>query len=1072
MNYIPEPSFYSLSDESLVTKAISANLLSFFYVKQNFYVLRNKKSLDKVIELSAYLKNGLSNEPVFSISYKVNGSIICNCKYCNINNNLRSCYHTSLLIKSFNKEEFPYLKQSKQDIDSAFLYEEDRIKEQERLKIKEENLKDLLYLKEELKTIDILPSISKIHLTPKLLITNQKDNLKVELNILVGKVNDTKTYVVKNLVNFIMAIRNNTEISYGKSFTFNHNINNFDDISKKLILIIESNIAHKLNDTFYSSSVCIKGFDVSQMLLDNIFELYLNKNIVLDYKDEYACIVTDKEQSIMMEVKDDNLVLKNIDTQIYLSGVNYDYIYDFGLIKRVKGSSELRKIAKYLIINDGLSIENIHDEFAVSIYSRFSDVIEVSDEFKIEFNIKDLDIEAYFDIEEDSNDIILESKYFLNGENVDEYKVKEEKFVSAKYERYKSFINYLGFENNRISDVDKIGLFLMSDLSPLKNIATLYLSEELQKLHLKKIDKFNLNLRYNTGMLDVCFDDLSYSDEELNFLISALRKKKKFVRLNNDTIINLETPDAQKLLNTVDEFNLDTNKLSDVQQIPLYESLKIMDHEIDDSLVEYNADDILKEILYSIAHYKESDYKVPSILENDMRTYQVEAYKWLKILTKYNLCGILADDMGLGKSLEIISLIYDDIVFAPTLIVCPKSLTYNWTNEFIKWKTNINVINISGSSEERKRIIKDIRNDEKIVFVTSYDSLKNDLEYYKNINFRFMILDEAQYIKNHSTLKAKSVKQINSEVRFVLTGTPIENTVVDLWSIFDFLMPHYLGNRNQFGHSFESGITIDRDDDVIARLVKKITPFILRRKKEDVLKDLPDKIEMLQFAEMGDEQRKLYEAQLLLTKNLIEAGKKKIEILGCLTRLRQLCVDPATFVDGYNGGSCKMELAESLITDLIEEGHKILVFSQFTTALDILAMRLDSLGISYFMITGKTEAKDRLDIANKFNGASKEKVVLISLKAGGTGLNLTGGDIVLHLDPWWNVAAENQASDRAHRIGQTRIVKVIKLVCQNSIEQRVVELQELKKDIISKVIANNDENIVNMNTEDIDFILS
>ena len=323
------------------------------------------------------------------------------------------------------------------------------------------------------------------------------------------------------------------------------------------------------------------------------------------------------------------------------------------------------------------------------------------------------------------------------------------------------------------------------------------------------------------------------------------------------------------------------------------------------------------------------------------------------------------------------------------------------------------------------------------------------------------------------TLKAQSVKKIQSELRFVLTGTPIENTVVDLWSIFDFLMPNYLYNYANFKKQYEKEITINHNKDVINSLVKKITPFILRRTKQDTLNDLPEKIELIRFAEMDVEQRKVYEAQLLSTKDAIINKSSKIEILSCLTRLRQICVSPSLFMDNYSGESAKIELLISLLNELIENNHKILVFSQFTKSFDLIYKRLEENNIAYFTLTGKTEAKDRVEMANKFNSDdSQEKVFLISLKAGGTGLNLVGADVVIHLDPWWNVAAENQASDRAHRIGQKRVVNVIKIVCENTIEQKVLELQELKKQIINDVIANNDDNIVKLSDDDLKYLLS
>ena len=316
--------------------------------------------------------------------------------------------------------------------------------------------------------------------------------------------------------------------------------------------------------------------------------------------------------------------------------------------------------------------------------------------------------------------------------------------------------------------------------------------------------------------------------------------------------------------------------------------------------------------------------------------------------------------------------------------------------------------------------------------------------------------------------KTNAVKQINALHTIALTGTPIENNIYDLWSIFDFLMPHYLLDYEDFKDSFES-------NDEYYKIVKdKVAPFILRRRKEDVLKDLPEKFEVIVTTEMSPEQRKLYEAFRFKAKQELKsgAGAKVMEVLSIITRLRQICVDPATFVDNFEGESGKITMLKEIVEERMKEGHRFLIFSQFVSALNIVKEEIEKMGIKYFMITGDTSAKDRLDICNTFNQDEDYKVVLISLKAGGTGLNLVGADVVIHLDPWWNYSAQNQASDRAHRIGQTRTVEVIKLIAENSIEERVVTLQNEKKELVDKVISNDDSSIKGLSIKDLKSILN
>ena len=394
----------------------------------------------------------------------------------------------------------------------------------------------------------------------------------------------------------------------------------------------------------------------------------------------------------------------------------------------------------------------------------------------------------------------------------------------------------------------------------------------------------------------------------------------------------------------------------------------------------------------------------------------------------------------------------------PSLVVCPKSLIFNWLNEFGRFDPKTPVTAIYGPDSKRSEIINAIDYKKKGVYITSYDSLRNDIDKYTG-QFNYGILDEAQYIKNVHAQKTKSVKELKVTHRFALTGTPIENSVVDLWSIFDYIMPGYFEELTRFKESDTADIA------------RKSAPFILRRVKEDVLEDLPPKYERILSADMSDGQRKLYEAMRLEARERLESGGKAFDILPWLTRLRQVCVDPAMFVDGYDQGSGKMDMLRNLIPEYLEQGHRLLIFSQFVKALEEVRLMLHDLGIATYFLSGATPAQDRIEMMDSFNNGSGTDVFLISLKAGGTGLNLTGADTVIHIDPWWNVAAENQASDRTHRIGQTRNVEVIKLIAADSIEQRVVELQDIKKEVIKQVISDDDGSVTSASLEDIAFVL-
>ena len=831
-------------------------------------------------------------------------------------------------------------------------------------------------------------------------------------------------------------------------------------------MILELNeLFSNIGERIYSK---YKDVEIDFYFVDKIFDLYIGNVIDVIFKDYHEEVfISETKKKVDVKIEKNSFVINGKKEPFIIKGYKYDYIIENNILYRLECDDDLRPLVNFISLNK-LSFKYFDDSFVKEIYSRYSEYITVNDDFKDKFALKDLDISVYFDINDDI--LSYNDKYYIGNDEIDEEEANR-KYSCHKLTKFKNFINNLGFDGRQLKNVNNIGNFLKTDFEKFHNVATIYLSENIKKMQVKKISKSVTNLGYDTGMLSVCFENLNYTNEELYKILSGIKKKVKYVKLNKNTIIDLEGEEAKELEKVVNEFQLDEKHLAETQVIPLYQSLKLLNNTEDFKF--FTTDEIIRKILSDIANYKNSDFSVPESLRQYMRDYQVDAFKWMKTLIKYNFSGILADDMGLGKTLEIISIIESDDCVKPSLIVCPKSLAYNCSNDFNKWNCGTKAINIVGNSSERNKIISNIRNNEKVVYITSYDSLKNDLDSYKDKEFRYMILDEAQFIKNHTTLKAQSVKQINSSLRFVLTGTPIENTVVDLWSIFDFLMPNYLYNYNNFKLTYEREITTNRNSEIIGILVKKITPFILRRTKEEVLKDLPEKIETIMYAEMTSAQKKIYQAQLLKTKDIIKGNSSKIEILAQLTRLRQVCVDPSLFIDDYNEMSGKIELAVSLINDLVNEGHKILLFSQFTSVFPILEKYMEKNNINYFKITGKTDAFERVEMANRFNDEeSKEKVFFVSLKAGGTGLNLTGADVVIHLDPWWNVSAENQATDRAHRIGQKNIVRVIKLVCENSIEQKVLDLQEAKKQIINDIIADNDDNIVKLNDNDLIYLLS
>ena len=470
---------------------------------------------------------------------------------------------------------------------------------------------------------------------------------------------------------------------------------------------------------------------------------------------------------------------------------------------------------------------------------------------------------------------------------------------------------------------------------------------------------------------------------------------------------------------------------------------------------------------------------LPKGIKAEFRDYQKKGFNWLWFLYSYGLNGILADDMGLGKTLQALTLLQkakEADGKAPSLVICPTSVVFNWEAEIDKFAPTLKRLNLTGSA--RKDYFKHIKDYD--VIITSYALLRRDIDQLKHTEFRSIILDESQNIKNYESLTAQSAKQLTASHRLALSGTPIENRLSELWSAFDFLMPGFMYDIDEFNYRYAVPIQEKGDRTVEHRLKKQIYPFILRRMKRDIAKDLPDKIENIAYCKMTPEQKDFYLDVLDSTKqeifdkiNADGFEKSKMSVFSALLRLRQVCCHPRLYdKEGKMGNieSGKFEHLKEMLEEIISEGHRILLFSQFVQMLDIVKDWFDKTGIKYEYLTGST--KDRQTVVNNFNDNPSIPVFLISLKAGGTGLNLTGADYVIHYDPWWNPAVEDQATDRAHRIGQTKNVFVYRLITKGSVEEKIMKLKERKKDLLDSVIS-TDRNVGKTITfEDIKDILT
>lgn len=872
--------------------------------------------------------------------------------------------------------------------------------------------------------------------------TTDYNDIKVQFKIGVNKM-----YVVKNTRDFLRYFINNDYYKYGKSFSFTHNTNQlehpYDEVIKSLLLV-------GVFDYNY------RGLSISPTLFNHILDLLKGTYISIDNHLYYLDL---SEKTLKTEI-DENMVLNlNItDDQFLYEFYDTMYIFDDknSVIYKLKNDTRYKNFIKFAREANGTDLSEVIEKFNDEIYPYVNRYLEVSPMVSSNFKLSDLEIISYFDIDNIKKKLTVKEEY--KRDNISILKSNFKNQDTRKYDEYLMYLESLGFYEGKIEDEDKIFEFLNMDFSHLKELCSVYLSESIQSHQVMTFQSPQIKIHYNSGIMECIFEESVYSNEELAQIYEAMKLRKKYIRLKNDRIVDIQ--DYYEFSDIVDDLHINKKNMLESTQLPIYQALQAYAHK---DMIEI--DDYLKKMIDELTNFKNSKFELPNV-NAELRGYQKEGFNWLYILSKYHMGGILADDMGLGKTLQMITLIASTSDEMPSLIVCPKSLTFNWKMEFEKFYLNgIDVYQINGSSSQREDTILKIDNNKRAVYITSYDSLRNDIDLYKNIIFKYIILDEAQYIKNVTAGKSLAVKQLKGDVKYALTGTPIENNVIDLWSIFDFIMPGYFEDLKVFRVKYNS------NENYVSHIAKKASAFILRRTKKNVLKDLPPKFETIVQASMTPSQRKLYDAQMVRARNSLMAGARAFDMLPVLTRLRQLCVDPRTFVDEYDGEGGKITLLRELIPNYINDGHKILIFSQYVKVLKLIEDILNDMGLRYYLITGDTKAEDRLEYSNRFNASDEVKVFLVSLKAGGTGLNLVGADVVIHTDPWWNQAVEDQASDRAYRIGQKKNVEVVKLICENSIEQRVVELQNMKRDIIDKVISNDESSVINASLEDIHFVL-
>lgn len=616
---------------------------------------------------------------------------------------------------------------------------------------------------------------------------------------------------------------------------------------------------------------------------------------------------------------------------------------------------------------------------------------------------------------------------------------------------------------------DALYNFLDYGIPLIQKQADVYVSEELKRLKNRRSMNLSVKVYVQNDLLKMELDS-NVNVDELSHILNAYRKKKKFYQLKNGEMIDLENTGLEQLDELASTMNLTTKDFKkETIEKPAYQAFHLMDVNPE---FDVRNDVTVTEYTNRLMNIKKQQIQLKDEYKSLLRMYQQQGIQWLYDLKNMNLNGILADDMGLGKTLQVL-VFYEQYVSKekPSLIVCPSSLMYNWMSEIEKFKIDVDAVCVTGTQDVRKDIIKE--NHE--LYITTYDYLRRDVELYMSMEFEYIVLDEAQFIKNPKTKNAQSVKSLKSKHRLALTGTPIENGLSELWSIFDFLLPGYLYSLNYFTKNFEKPIQMG-DDKRQAQLQKLVSPFILRRTKKQVLKDLPDKVEKDLWLNLSPEEKQLYLANLAQVNEQLQQQLEleqvdSILILAMMTRLRQICCEPRMLYENYTGESTKFKMCLDLIETLKENDKKVLLFSSFTSIFDAFIEEFNRRGIKYHMITGAVDKKKRKEEVDAFQ-SDDSNVFLISLKAGGTGLNLTKAQAVIHFDPWWNVSAQNQATDRAYRIGQTKNVLVYQLLMKNTIEEKIYEMQKRKKAMSDLFVENSKGGISTLSKEELKDLFS
>lgn len=857
-------------------------------------------------------------------------------------------------------------------------------------------------------------------------------------------IGDNSLALMKSINEFIYCMENKRFLSLNDNFVYNPHKHILNEEAEKIISYINKKISSKdsKEKRIIGRYFEIKAQDLKEflMLLEDNKSIFFNYDYVnykaevikemlpihfnIKIKEEKISVTTTNKMPIPLNnsldafLYDRKIYVPN-EEQIKFLKVIYKPLMDKGQVILANNEENLVKILRILSnITEDISLGEGVKRLISSLIKPEFYFTKVNDDIycKVDINYSIGKITLLKDI----------NKLSFIRDNIYEEKIVME-MEKLKFIRDDNKFKFIG------EDEDIYNLLSIRFKELLKE-GKVYLTKDFKDIRLIK----GKDLEYSFIEEDegYYFKVKGFTLKELNSALYDMKNKKGFYKTKNNNYLDLQDKTVIRILNILDSLDISDDNITIDKNNMLYinESLKNQGTAFD------KGEETIKEIDKGLSNRKQRE--VPDDLNAKLRNYQVEGFNWLNEIANLKVGGILADEMGLGKTIQIIAFLLSQ-KGKKSIVITPTSLIYNWRDEFNKFAPSLKVGIIHGDKKNRVVMMeKDFD-----VIVTTYGLIKNDYEYYKEKEFDFCIIDEAQNIKNSKAQNTKYVKAIKAGCRIALSGTPMENNLMELWSIFDYIMPGYLLSEAKFKEKYLK-------EDMYDELKELIKPFILRRLKKDVIDELPNKIEKKFMVEMEENQKAVYQSYIKEVRQKLYSGEdNKITVFSYLTKLRQLCLDPSLILDDYVGRSAKIEAALNIVNMAIAENRKVLIFSQFTSVLQKLGDELSEKNIGYLYLDGSTKANKRVEMVKEFNESEDLKIFLISLKAGGTGLNLTSSDLVLHFDPWWNPAIEDQATDRAHRIGQQNIVEVIKLIAKDSVEENIIRLQEDKRELINKVIS-------------------